>query len=133
MSNSVLKQERGCALVWWKATTTGRLNTRLTTPLRSRAFLMRGCLPRVEAPMVAPATPRLDYVPVVNLARVFLFRANDALEAGNIFEAGVLLREAVRRQLFAECSWKGCLPDGKDKHRSPLALLKLKFPALILP
>ncbi len=49
MSNFVSKQERGCARVWWKATTTGRFDTRLTTPVRSRAFLMRCLLPaRIE-------------------------------------------------------------------------------------
>ncbi len=119
----VLKKERGCAQVWWEVTTTGRLSTRLTTPVRSRAFFMRGSLPRRECKMVAPATPRLEFVPQVNLSRMFLFRAADALAAGRLFEAGCLLRESVRRQLFAECAWKGCLPAKKEKQRSPMALL----------
>lgn len=41
MSNSVVKQERGCALVCGTRKGRGRFTTRLTTPLRSRAFLMR--------------------------------------------------------------------------------------------
>jgi hypothetical protein len=73
--------------------------------------------------MVAPTTPRLEFVPQVNLSRMFLFRAADALDAGRLFEAGVLLREAVRRQLYAECAWKGCLPAKEWQQRSPLALL----------
>jgi hypothetical protein len=77
----------------------------------------------LECNMVAPATPRLEFVPQVNLSRMFLFRAADALDAGRIFEAGCLLRESVRRQLFAECAWKGCLPAKQAQQRSPLALL----------
>ena len=73
--------------------------------------------------MVAPNTPRLEFVPQVNLSRSFLFKAHEALEAGHVCEAGVLLREAVRRQLLAECAWKGCLPVDENKHRSPMALL----------
>ena len=73
--------------------------------------------------MVAPAVPRFGFVPQVNLSRVFLFRAADALDAGHVFEAGVLLREAVRRQLYAECAWKGVLPSMLAKQRSPMALL----------
>jgi hypothetical protein len=73
--------------------------------------------------MVAPTTPRLEFVPQVNLSRMFLFRAADALDAGRIFEAGCLLRESVRRQLFAECAWKGCLPAKSAQQRSPMALL----------
>jgi hypothetical protein len=73
--------------------------------------------------MVAPNVPRVDFIPQVNLSRAFLFRAHDALEAGRIFEAGVLLREAVRRQLYAECASKGCLPETTAEHRSPMALL----------
>jgi hypothetical protein len=73
--------------------------------------------------MVAANTPRLGFVPQVNLSRQYLFRAADALEAGHVLEAGVLLREAVRRQLYAECAWKGCLPGKKEKQRSPMALL----------
>jgi hypothetical protein len=73
--------------------------------------------------MVACSVPRLGFVPQVNLARLYLFRAADALDAGHVFEAGVLLREAVRRQLFAECNWKGCLPAKEAKRRSSMALL----------
>ena len=73
--------------------------------------------------MVAPATPRLEFVPQVNLSRMFLFRAADALAAGRLFEAGCLLRESVRRQLFAECAWKGCLPAKQAQQRSPMSLL----------
>lgn len=72
--------------------------------------------------MVAPAVPRFGFVPQVNLSRLFLFRAADALDAGRIFEAGVLLREAVRRQLYAECAWSACLPKKESLHRSPTAL-----------
>jgi len=54
---------------------------------------------------------------------MYLFRAADALAAGRVFEAGVYLREAVRRQLYAECAWKGCLPAKEAKQRSPMALL----------
>jgi hypothetical protein len=36
-----VKQERGCALVWRTRKGSGRLTTRLTTPLRSRAFFLR--------------------------------------------------------------------------------------------
>jgi hypothetical protein len=74
--------------------------------------------------MVAPATSRLGYVPHVNLSRCFLHRAYDALQAGKLFEAGCLLRESIRRQLFAECAWKGCLPKKFSDRTSPLALLK---------
>ena len=74
--------------------------------------------------MVAPNTPRLDYVPHVNLSRCFLHRAYDALQAGKLFEAGCLLRESIRRQLWAECCWKGCLPDTASDKTSPRALLK---------
>jgi hypothetical protein len=73
--------------------------------------------------MVAATTPRLAFVPQVNLSRLYLFRAADALAAGRVFEAGCLLREAVRRQLFAECAWKGCLPAKQSQQRSPMALL----------
>lgn len=73
--------------------------------------------------MVAATTPRLEFVPPVNLARLFLFRAAEALDAGRVYEAGILLREAVRRQLFAECAWKGCLPPKQRTWRSPTALL----------
>jgi hypothetical protein len=73
--------------------------------------------------MVALATPRFGYIVEPNLSRTFLHRALLAQEAGNLIQAGVLLREAVRRQLYAECNWKGCLPKGKRKHRSARALL----------
>jgi hypothetical protein len=73
--------------------------------------------------MVAATTPRLEFIPQVNLSRLYLYRAADALAAGRIFEAGCLLREAVRRQLFAECAWKGCLPTKQAQQRSPMALL----------
>jgi hypothetical protein len=122
MWKSVSKKERGCAQVWWEVTTTGRLDTRLTTPVRSRAFFMRVSR-AMECKMVALATPRLDFVPTVNLSRMFLFRAADALAAGRLFEAGCLLRESVRRQCFAECAWKGCLPPKQAQQRSPMALL----------
>jgi len=68
--------------------------------------------------------PRFGMVLEVNLARTFLFRAHDALEAGRILEAGVLLREAIRRQLVAECNWHGCLPKGFSDRTPPLVLLK---------
>jgi hypothetical protein len=73
--------------------------------------------------MVALAVPRLGYVPKPNLARAFLHRALLAQEAGNLLEAGVLLREAVHRQLYAAASWYGCLPKSQRKRRSPIALL----------
>jgi hypothetical protein len=73
--------------------------------------------------MVALATPRFGYIVEPNLARTFLHRALLAQEAGNLLQAGVLFREAVRRQLYAECSWKACLPAGKKAHLSPRALL----------
>lgn len=81
--------------------------------------------------MVMATTPRLEFVPQVNLSRFYLFKAADALERGNVCEAGVLLREAIRRQLYAECAWKGCLPvRGKHNRKrkfqafTPLELLK---------
>src|SRR5689334_14758889 len=83
-------------------------------PLANRIAGLVGFL---ECNMVAPATPRLEYVPQVNLSRLYLFKAADALDAGRVFEAGLLLREAVRRQLFAECSWKGCLPRSGRRNR----------------
>jgi len=73
--------------------------------------------------MVALAVPRFGFVVEPNLARPFLYRAYDALQAGNLLEAGVLLREAVRRQLYAECSWKGCLPEGASERTPPRCLL----------
>jgi len=75
-------------------------------------------------PMVAPNTPRLEFAPEVNLSRAFLFRASEAFNKGMLLEAGVLLREAVRRQLFAECCWKQCLPKKASDRTPPLILLK---------
>jgi hypothetical protein len=72
--------------------------------------------------MVALATPRFGYVPEPNFARAYLFRAADALDAGNVLAAGVLLREAVRRQCWAECQWFGCLPAGANE-RTPARVL----------
>jgi len=95
----------------------------LTNALPGLSVYLGRILVAREFLMVAPATPRLDFVPTVNLSRVFLHRAADALEAGRVFEAGVLLRESVRRQLYAECAWKGCLPTKPVKQRSPSALL----------
>jgi hypothetical protein len=126
MSKLVVKQECVRARVWGVRKAPGLVTTSLTTPVRVRTFLMRRAfLARSERPpiMVCATSPRLEYVPQVNLSRMFLFRAADALDAGRIFEAGCLLRESVRRQLFAECNWKGCLPAKKEKQRSPMALL----------
>jgi hypothetical protein len=82
--------------------------------------------------MVAPATPRLGFEPHVNLARCFLHRAYDALNAGNLFQAGCLLRESVRRQLFAECAWKSCLPDNANDRTTPTELVKAQRNAGII-
>ena len=74
--------------------------------------------------MVAPATPRLGYVPHVNLSRCFLHRAYAAVQDGKLFEAGCLLRESIRRQLWAECCWKDCLPEKAHEKTPPRVLLK---------
>lgn len=74
--------------------------------------------------MVAPNSPRLDFRPQLNFSRAYLFRAADALAAGRTIEAGCLLREAVRRQLFAECAWKNCLPDDATDRTPPVVLLR---------
>ena len=74
--------------------------------------------------MVAPLGPRFGFVPEVNLSRQYLFRAHDALQAGNMFEAAVMLREAMRRQFAAECQWHDCLPLGFSDRTPPFVLLK---------
>src|SRR5262245_43136752 len=60
MSKSLSRKERGCARVWWKVTTAGRVDSRLTTPVRSRAFLMRGSLPRGGFPIMATTRDELS-------------------------------------------------------------------------
>jgi hypothetical protein len=74
--------------------------------------------------MVAPNTPRLGFCPHVNLARCYLHRAHTALQGGNLIQAGCLLRESIRRQLFAECAWKNCLPDKAHDKTPPRVLLR---------
>lgn len=69
-------------------------------------------------------TPRLDYIAKPNLSRGYLFRAHTALQKGALLEAGVLLREAIRSQLFTECQWKGCLPEKAGEKTPPWMLLK---------
>jgi hypothetical protein len=69
--------------------------------------------------------PRFGFVVEPNLARCFLHRAYDALQAGKLFEAGCLLREGVRRQLVAECKWYDCLPKDFSDRTPPLVLLKV--------
>jgi hypothetical protein len=87
------------------------------------------CAERLIA-MVALAVPRFGMIVEVNLARSYLFRAHTALEAGSVFEAGVLLREAIRRQLVAECNWYGCLPKGSSTRTPAMVLLKALRSAL---
>jgi hypothetical protein len=55
---------------------------------------------------------------------LFLHRAYSALRAGQVGEAGVQLREAVRRQLYAECCWKSCLPDDYTERMPARTLLE---------
>jgi hypothetical protein len=75
--------------------------------------------------MVALATPRFGFIPEINLARQFLLRAQLAEEAGNVTEAGVYLREAVRRQLVAMCHWYDCWPKDLNQQRANRFLVKL--------
>jgi len=131
MSNSVEKQERQRAPVWIIRKDSGRLSTRLTTPSYVGAFLMRGTLPRGKAIsiMVAPAVPALNRIITINFSRSFLRRAAEAYERGDYIAAGVLFREALRRQLWAECEWHGILPQGASAVTSPKELLKAAYKA----
>lgn len=119
---SVLPKSKCHAPMVWGFVPKGCLD-RLPQTTAERGTFFHAPLWRWRFIMVALATPRLEYVPQVNLSRMYLHRAAEALEAGRIFEAGCLLRESVRRQLFAECNWKGCLPAKEAKRRSPMALL----------
>ena len=82
--------------------------------------------------MVAASVPRFGFIVTPNLSRCFLHRAYDALQSGKLFEAGVLLRESVRRQLYAECNWKGCLPEKATDRTSPIVLLKAQRKAGVI-
>ncbi len=131
MSNPLVKQERQRARVCGIRKDRGWFTSHLTTPLHAGAFFARqfsaGCNDSLACGraigMVAPAVPRFGYVPEVNLARAFLHRAYDAVKSGHLIEAAVLLREAIRRQLVAECCWYDCLPKNFSDRTSPLALL----------
>lgn len=72
--------------------------------------------------MVAPSVPVLGRVITVNFARSYLNRAADAYNRGDLLAAGVLFREAIRRQLWAECEWFGILPESASE-RTPAATL----------
>jgi hypothetical protein len=73
--------------------------------------------------MVALAVPRFGMIVELNFARAFLHRAADALNRDDVIACGCLLREAVRRQLWAECHWYDCLPEGATHKTSPWMLL----------
>lgn len=73
--------------------------------------------------MVAAAVPVLGRTITINFSRAFLFRAAEAYERGDYIAAGVLFREALRRQLWSECEWHGILPDGASERTPPRALL----------
>lgn len=53
-----------------------------------------------------------------------IWRAEVALENGELIAAGVLLREALRRQLYAIAAQYGVLPRRVYSHRRPLALAR---------
>lgn len=74
--------------------------------------------------MVAASVPVLGRVITINFARSFLNRAADAYQRGDIFGAGVLFREAIRRQLWAECEWHGLLSEEYSVRTPPITLLK---------
>ena len=74
--------------------------------------------------MVAPSVPVLGRVITLNFARSYLFRAADALNRGDLIGAGCLLREAIRRQCYAECEWFGCMPVSPSDRMPPVTLLK---------
>jgi len=68
--------------------------------------------------------PRFGMVGKLNFARAFLFRAADALQRGDVIAAACLLREAIRRQCWAECQWFDCLPQGASDRTPPMTLIK---------
>ena len=74
--------------------------------------------------MVAPAVPEFGRVLTLNFARAYLFRAAEALDRGDLIAAGCLLREAIRRQCWAECEWNGCLPQNVSLRTPPVTLLR---------
>jgi hypothetical protein len=59
----------------------------------------------------------------VNLSRMYLHRAHEALNRGDLIAAGCLLREAAHRQLVAMCHWYGCTPK-KARRRRPMDLAR---------
>ncbi len=73
--------------------------------------------------MVMLAVRTFGQSPVTCNARSLLFQSHADLERGALFSAGVLMREALRVYLVAECEYWGCLPE-KKKRRSPSLLVK---------
>ncbi len=94
--------------------------------LRSSALSLRAVSVAAQEATVgySLSVPRFGFVPEINFARSYLFRASDALDAGNVTGAGVYLREAVRRQCWAECQWFDCLPEGATERTPASALLR---------
>lgn len=90
----------------------------VATALFSRVRAERSCA------MVCPSVPALGRVVTPNFARAFLFRAAEALKRGDLIAAGALLREAIRRQCYAECEWFDCLPQSSSDRMPPVTLLR---------
>jgi hypothetical protein len=57
-----------------------------------------------------------------DLPGVFLARAESAAGRGESIAAGVLMREALRQQLYALCAAHRCLPKRRWTHNSPSVL-----------
>lgn len=68
--------------------------------------------------MVCSLVTDLGKVRPVCLSKFYLARSLEALEAGNVTEAGILLREGIARYLEALCQYHKCLPKRK-RDRTP--------------
>lgn len=98
--------------MWWKVTTTGRFNTRLTTPLRSRAFLMRRTLRPEGLPIMATTRDELSAT---------LHKLSNYVETRLCELLPDLLAEG-RTQAVTDLAWAGCrfvdslreIRDGKE-------------------
>lgn len=73
--------------------------------------------------MVTALVSDLGKVRPVCMSRFYLNRALDALENGNKFEAGVLLREGIARYLEALCQYYDCQPK-RPRDRTPSTLAR---------
>jgi hypothetical protein len=79
-------------------------------------------------PMVMALVSELGMARPVCLTRIYLHRAANLLQAGDLIAAGCLMREAIKRYLTALCEYHNC-DMGRKRERTPTKLLGLLWSA----